>query len=178
VIRSQNERPSASAQRFHGLVRHGGVIEAVARPAVVLEDVYRRLRPPLLRLANLLTGSEQVAEDVVQDAFIGFARNAEHVDNPDGYLRSSVVNLCRSVHRRAARERGRPHGRITVVNDPELDETWAALRSLPPRQRAALVLRFYEDLPFDEIADLLGCRPGTARSLTTRGLARLKEVLS
>ena len=142
-----------------------------------VEDTYRRLRPPLLRLANLLTGSEAVAEDVVQDAFVGYARNAAGVDNPDGYLRTSVVNLARSTHRRAGRARRLRAERVTVTNIPELDETWAALRTLPERQRAALVLRFYEDLPFEEIGELLGCPATTARSLTHRGLARLKETL-
>lgn len=141
------------------------------------EDVYRRLRPPLVRLANLLTGSETAAEDVVQDAFIGYQRNVGHVANPDGYLRTSVVNLARTTHRRLARERGRRSDAVTVTHIPEYDETWAALRRLPYRQRAALVLRFYEDMSEAAIADALGCRPGTVKSLIHRGLARLKETM-
>ena len=147
-------------------------------PATELEGVYREQRPGLVRLANLLTGSEALAEDIVQDAFIGFARHADTVDNPHGYLRTSVVNLARTAHRRAARsERYRPDV-VTVTHQREIDETWTALRALPRRQRAVLVLRFYEDLPFDEIGRLLGCPAATARSLAHRGLARLKEVLA
>jgi DNA-directed RNA polymerase specialized sigma24 family protein len=59
----------------------------------------------------------------------------------------------------------------------ELDETWAALWQLPSRQRAALVLRFYEDLTVPQVATALHCRLGTAKSLISRGLAALKEVL-
>jgi RNA polymerase sigma factor (sigma-70 family) len=155
--------------------RHGGVIDATETGDVAA--VYRRLRPALLRLANLLTGSEAAAEDVVQDAFIGYARHAERVENPDGYLRTSVVNLSRSAARRSGRGRRLTPDRVTVTNIPEIDETWSALRRLPERQRAAIVLRFYEDLPFDEIGRLLGCPAATARSLTHRGLAALKETL-
>ncbi|MEA2686585.1 MAG: hypothetical protein QOE93_1780 [Actinomycetota bacterium] len=147
-------------------------------PVTELEGVYRELRPGLMRLANLLTGSEALAEDIVQDAFIGFARHAQTVDNPPGYLRTSVVNLARTAHRRAGRaERYRPDV-VTVTHQGEIDETWTALRALPHRQRAVLVLRFYEDLPFEEIGRLLDCPATTARSLAHRGLARLKEVLT
>ena len=60
---------------------------------------------------------------------------------------------------------------------PEFDETWAALDRIPARRRAALVLRYYEDLPVRGVAAALGCRPGTAKSLIHRGLQSLKEVL-
>ena len=162
-------------QHSRAVRRHGGVID-VTEPGDVAA-VYRRLRPPLLRLANLLTGSEAVAEDVVQDAFVGYARHAERVENPDGYLRTSVVNLARSAGRRTGRARRLTPDRVTTTHIPEVDETWAALRGLPERQRAAIVLRFYEDLPFDDIGALLGCPAATARSLTHRGLAALKETL-
>jgi RNA polymerase sigma factor (sigma-70 family) len=151
-----------------------------ARP-VGFDDVYRRNREPLLRLARLLTASETVAEDVVHDAFVGLARHIDRVDNPDGYLRTSVVNLTRTVHRRNGRERDKRmrveasrHHEV-VTHQPELDETWDLLRRLPDRQRAALVLRFYEDLSEAEIARLLRCRPGTVKSLIHRGLARVRK---
>jgi len=146
-------------------------------PWTEVDAVYRRLRPDLLRLANLLTGSESTAEDVVHDAFLGFARHVATVDNPDGYLRTSVVNLSRTAHRRRGRVERLAPDRVTTTSIPEVDETWAALRRLPERQRAALVLRFYEDLPFDAVGELLGCPAATARSLAHRGLARLKETL-
>ena len=65
-----------------------------------------------------------------------------------------------------------------VTHQPELDETWDLLRRLPDRQRAAIVLRFYEDLSEAEIARLLRCRPGTVKSLIHRGLARVRSGMS
>jgi DNA-directed RNA polymerase specialized sigma24 family protein len=81
--------------------------------------------------------------------------------------------------RRSGRDRAKADrlGRSVAlsVGLPELDETWALLRALPERQRMAVVLRFYEDLPEAEIARLLGCRPGTVKSLIHRGLAKVRE---
>lgn len=168
------------SQHFAAPRRHSGVIEinrgASGLSEEDLEALYRRLRLPLVRLANLVVGSEDVAEDVVQEAFYGYSRNAAHVTNPDGYLRRAVVNGARSHHRRASRATQRNEV-VTVTGVAEMDETWGLLRRLPVRQRAALVLRYYEDLPFDEVARLMGCRPSTARSLARRGLARMKELL-
>jgi RNA polymerase sigma-70 factor (ECF subfamily) len=90
----------------------------------------------------------------------------------------AVVNRCRNHLRRASLERRlRPEPPLAVTG-PELDETWQQLRRLTPRRRAAIVLRFYADLRVDEVAEVLGCRPGTAASLIHRGLADLREVLS
>jgi len=144
-----------------------------------LEDLYRRCRPGLVRLAHLLTGSATAAEDVVHDAFIGFARTKSAVTDPAAYLRRSVVNLSTNVHRRTARER-RHLASVTevIVGPADVDETWQLVRQLPPRQRAVLVLRFYLDLSEAETARLLGCKPGTVKSSTARALAKLKEKMS
>jgi len=144
-----------------------------------LENVYRRWRPGLVRLAHLLTGSASVAEDIVHDAFIGYARAKDPVADPGAYLRRSVVNLSTNVHRRSARER-RHLATVTeaIVEPGEIDETWQLVRGLPPRQRAVLVLRFYLDLSEAETARVLGCRPGTVKSSTARALAKLKEKMS
>jgi RNA polymerase sigma factor (sigma-70 family) len=83
-----------------------------------------------------------------------------HVVRHDGVVRK---------HARAERE--------PVSLPPELDEMWDALATLSERQRVALVCRFYEDLPISEIAEVLGCRPGTVKSLIHRGLASLREVI-
>jgi RNA polymerase sigma factor (sigma-70 family) len=143
------------------------------------EEVYRRCRPGLVRLGHLLTGSAAVAEDVVHDAFVGYARAGSKVSDPAAYLRRSVVNLSMNVHRRSTRER-RHLDTLTesVVEPAEVDETWLLVRQLPPRQRAVLVLRFYLDLSEAETARVLGCRPGTVKSTTSRALAKLKETMS
>lgn len=144
-----------------------------------VEQAYRRLRPAMVRLAHLLTGSMELAEDTVHDAFIACGRHWSTLDNPDAYVRRAVANEAMSALRRARREREKTTRleRITAVTVglPELDETWDVLRQLPDRQRMALVLRFYEDLSEAEIARLLGCRPGTVKSLVHRGLAKVRK---
>lgn len=132
---------------------------------------------PMVRLAHLLTGSNAVAQEIVQDAFLEVHRRWRTLDNPRGYLRTCVVNRSRSHLRRRIRERDRAPEPPGPTHDPELDETWHALARLRPRQRAALVLRFYEDLTVAEVARTLGCAEGTAKSLIHRGLKQLKEVL-
>jgi RNA polymerase sigma-70 factor (sigma-E family) len=132
----------------------------------------------MVRLAHLLVGSNAVAEELVQDAFLEVHRRWSRIDNPGAYLRTSVVNRCRMHGRRRAVERRYVPDPLRVVTDPELDETWAALARLSPRRRAALVLRFYADMPEAEIAEALGCRPATVRSLVHRGLAQLREILA
>jgi RNA polymerase sigma-70 factor (sigma-E family) len=131
---------------------------------------------PMVRLAFLLTDSLETAEDLVQDVLVRTQRRWSSVDEPAAYVRRAVVNACRSHHRRRRRERAQ------VLQQPqpsvlEADELFDVLAQLPPRMRAALVLRFYQDLPENEIAELLGCQPGTVRSLVHRGLARLRMVI-
>lgn len=144
-----------------------------------MEEAYIRLRTPMVRLAHLLTGSVDMAEDVVHDAFVSCSRHWSTLDFVDAYVRRAVINQAYTALRRAGRERDKAarYGRATplTVGLPELDETWAVLRRLPNRQRMVLVLRFYEDLPEAEIAALVGCRPGTVKSLIHRGLAKVKK---
>jgi RNA polymerase sigma factor (sigma-70 family) len=144
-----------------------------------VEQAYRRLRPAMVRLAHLLTGSMEQAEDAVHDAFVACGRHWSRLDSPDAYVRRAVANQALSGLRRASRERDKTTrlARVTAVTVglPELDETWDVLRRLPDRQRMALVLRFYEDLPEAEIARLLRCRPGTVKSLIHRGLAKVRK---
>lgn len=87
------------------------------------------------------------------------------------------MNACRSYHRRRFLERRRNGAAVVGVHDLEADELSDALARLPYRQRAALVLRFYRDLPDDEISEVLGCRPATVRSLVFRGLEQLRRVI-
>ncbi len=143
-----------------------------------LGELFRSTWTDLVRLAAFLTGSLPAAEDLVQDTFLRFgARPAPLPDDPTRYLRTSVVNACRSYHRRRLVERRhRPALAHPGTDDP--DELWDVLDRLTHRQRTALVLRYYADLPEEEIAAVLRCRPSTVRSLVRRGLARLREELS
>jgi RNA polymerase sigma factor (sigma-70 family) len=143
-----------------------------------LDDLFRERWVPSVRLAMALTSDRGAAEEIVQDAFLAVAKRWTTVDNPGGYLRTSVVNGCHDHHRRLGVRRRVPPPPVEVVQQaPEYDELWSVLARLPERRRAALVLRYYEDLPIDEIARLLDCRPGTVSSLLHRGLADLEEVL-
>ena len=140
------------------------------------DDLYRREQPELVRLAVLLVGSPDVAADLVQDCFVRLHPRWDQVQDHRAYLRRSVVNACHSHHRRLRRSRriDLGPGEPVELGARELSD---ALAKLPHRQRAALVLRFYAGLPDADIADALGCRPGTVASLIHRGLAALREVI-
>jgi RNA polymerase sigma factor (sigma-70 family) len=140
------------------------------------EPVYTAAYRELLRVAYVLTGSGAVAEDVVHDVFCRVGPRIAQLDNPVAYLRVAVVNQCRSIHRRVARapRLGAPEAAL----DGRLVELQDALRGLNERQRTAIVLRYLCDLPDDEIADLIGCRVGTVRTLIHRGLAELRAVIT
>ena len=143
-----------------------------------LADLYRDQYRAMVRLAHLITGSNEVAEDLVQEAFVRLHRNWHRADRPAAYLRTAVVNRCRTWQRRRVLERRHEStAEPGLASPPEVDETLAALARLAPRRRAALVLRFYADLPEADIAEALGCRPGTVKSLISRGLADLKESI-
>ena len=138
---------------------------------------YRVERPAAVRLAALLT-QRVAAEDVVQDAFVGLYPRFDRLDNPAAYLRVAILNGCRQMHRRRAVELDRmPRLVAPGFDHPELPALADAVALLPYRQRAVLVLRYWLDLSEDDIAEALGCRPGTVKSLSSRALERLgKEV--
>jgi RNA polymerase sigma-70 factor (sigma-E family) len=149
-----------------------------------LAELYRRHAAEAIRLAYMLTGDRLLAEDLVQDAFVKLAGRLVHLRDPgafDSYLRRTVVNLTNSYFRRKRLERAylrRSTGeRPTLAEVPDTDrrdELWKDLQRLPARQRTAIVLRIYEDQSEQRVAEILGCRPGTVRSLVSRGLAELR----
>jgi RNA polymerase sigma-70 factor (sigma-E family) len=160
--------------------------EAVEGGRGTLAELYQAHADRARRLAYLLTGDRAVAEDLVQDAFIRLAGRLAHLRDPgafEAYLRRTVVNLSNSHfrHRRVERahldrQGGDPDAGVEPVAAFEArDALWAALGSLSDRQRAAIVLRYYEDLPDARIAEILGCRVGTVKSLVSRGLEALRE---
>ena len=143
------------------------------------ELLYRAHFSALMRVAFVLTGSNEVAEDVVHDVFLRCAGRLGDVDNPAAYLRVSVVNACRSHQRHMAVSR-RVEKRAELAGEDrgsELVELHDALAVLSLRRRAAVVLRYLCDLDDSEVAEVLGCRPATVRSLLRRGLAQLKEAM-
>jgi DNA-directed RNA polymerase specialized sigma24 family protein len=142
-----------------------------------LGDLFRSRWSELVRLATFLTGSLAVAEDLVQDTFVRLGSRPTAPDDPERYLRTSVVNACRSYHRRRFLERRHQSGPVPQGADGP-SELWDVLARLSPRQRSAVVLRYYLDLPEVDIAASLRCRPSTVRSLIRRALAKLREELS
>jgi RNA polymerase sigma factor (sigma-70 family) len=141
-----------------------------------LVAVYREHFASLVRMAYLVSGRADRAEELVQDAFVRTHRAGSRVRDPLPYVRSAVVNGCRSMGRRQKLERDRR----PAPPDPvllEADELWDALATLTDRQRAAVVLRFYVDLPDAEIAAALGCREATVRTSVFRALAKLRKEI-
>jgi RNA polymerase sigma-70 factor (sigma-E family) len=142
----------------------------------------------LLRTAYLLTGNGDAAEELVQDTLVRLYPKWDRVaaaEVPVAYVRRALTNGYINQRRRASSrdqryadvpDRGDP--RDAVAEFADRDEMWTILHGLPDRQRAALVLRFYEGLPDEQIAAALGCRLGTVRSLVSRGLAALRVQLS
>jgi len=145
----------------------------------------------MIRLAHIMLGDAASAEDVVQEAFCGLYRRWSTLADTGSavaYVRSSVLNGCRSVLRRRSRTRGRadvqqaepPPGisaEAAAITIEERQRVLRALRRLPPRQREALVLRFYLDLSAEESAATMGIGPGSVRSAINRGLTSLGRML-
>lgn len=144
-----------------------------------LEEAYREHRVALLRLAYLVGGSRELAEDVVQTAFATAQPRWDQVEDPLPYLKRAVVNQVKDAQRRWYRsQRHREHHATPQsVLPPEVDETWQLIASLPLHQRAAVVLHYYEDLPLTEVAEILGRPASTVRSDHRRALDRLRKAL-
>lgn len=150
-------------------------------------EVYAVHRDKAVRLAYLLVSDPQAAEDVAAEAFakVYKAWRKGGIDNLPAYLRRAVVNEANSGLRRRYRDRaearrvtGDDRGQRDVQDQAaDRDEVWQALQRLPERQRAAVVLRYYEDLSEAATAQALGITEGTVKSLTSRGLDRLQREL-
>lgn len=147
------------------------------------EDFVRVRGPALLRFAAVLCGDRGTGEDVVQEVLARVLRRWPAItamDAPDGYIRRMIVNEYLSWRRKWARLIPSPAlvddrpGTDFADRHAERDALSRRLDTLPPRQRAVLVLRYYEDLPDNAIAAVLGCPVGTVRSHASRALAALR----
>jgi len=154
-----------------------------------MAEFYTRYVPAGIRLAYLLTGDPHQAEDLAHEAFIRCVGRFQHLRAHtafDAYLRRAIVNLHTSSvrHRIVEREWLRREGpRVARETASQADvggrtDLWNALTTLPPRQRAALVLRYYEDLSERDTADVLGCSLAAVKSLVARGSEALRAHLS
>jgi RNA polymerase sigma-70 factor (sigma-E family) len=150
------------------------------------EEFVRARSGSLLRTAMLLVGDRDQAQDLLQLALWRTHRRwGQASEHPDAYVRKVLVNLAHDRRRQARRRVAEsalddatplsvPDQAAAVV---ERDALVAALRLLPTRQRATLVLRFWDGLSVEETATILGCAPGTVKSNTSKGLAGLRAIL-
>ncbi|HEX2031898.1 MAG TPA: sigma factor-like helix-turn-helix DNA-binding protein [Actinomycetota bacterium] len=145
-----------------------------------VDELYVRHVPMVGAMAFLLTGSRREAEDLVHEAFLRLVGRFEHVRRPHAFassLRGETVRLhlspLRTLRPQTRRAAGGSASANDVPGDPTAMDLWEALRALPRRQRAALVLRFHQDLSPAGTADLLRCSVATARSLAFRGIRAL-----
>jgi RNA polymerase sigma-70 factor (sigma-E family) len=155
-------------------------------PAPDFAQFYAATWPRLLRTTYAVAGDRQRAEDALQTAFAqAYASwgRVSRAQDPLAYVRKMAVNAALAQHRRAFTRRecgGEPPERAVPPADDAVlarDEVWLAVRALPPRQRAIVVLRYYEDLSERQIADVLRCRPGTVKSQAAAALASLRARL-
>ena len=168
----------------------GAVVPVPVAPAPVdVHALYTAHWRYLVRLAVLLVDDVASAEDVVQDAFVALHRKSGDLRDPEaalGYLRTTVLNLSRSVLRR--RQVVRKHLRVAepeatapadhdVLLRDEHRAALAAVRRLPRHQREVLILRYWSGLSEREIAQTLGISPGSVKSAASRGLAALQKAL-
>jgi RNA polymerase sigma-70 factor (sigma-E family) len=168
------------------------VVDVRARPetgggSAGLAELYVAHAQGAMRLAYMLTGHRELAEDLVQDAFVKLAGRFVHLRRPeafDAYLRRMIVNEFLSHLRRRKlerahleRERSEVLRPMTPADPGERDEMWQALLQLPERQRAALVLRYYEDLSEQDAAAVLRCSRPALKSLVARGMETLRGLM-
>jgi RNA polymerase sigma-70 factor (sigma-E family) len=150
--------------------------------AGALREAFQEHYLPLLRLATLLSQESHTAEDLVQEAFVRAAARLAALSPEDvrPYLRRAVVNLWKNTQRHAAQSARRTWqlDEPSVDADPVDRELMRGLLlGLAPRQRACLVLRYYEDLTGPQIAEVLGCSEGTVKSQTSKALKRLRKEI-
>jgi RNA polymerase sigma factor (sigma-70 family) len=174
--------------KLAGRVERLDFVQTVAplavRSEVLLERLYRAHAPAALRFALMLTGERELSEDLVQEAFVRVAAKLDTLREPDAfgaYLTRAVANLAKSHFRHqqvVARHERSIDIRSLVVHPADVvasDALLVALRRLPMRQRAAIVLRYYDDSSHEHIARVLDIPLGTVKSLLSRGLAKLRE---
>ncbi len=135
--------------------------------------------PWAFKMAAFLTQNAAAGEEIAQEVLAAVYRGWGTIDQPEAYLRTSLVNASRNWQRRDRIQRTK----LPLVADQErvdfaADHLADAIATLPYRQRAVLVLRYHFDLSEREIAETLGCRPGTVKSLASRALARLRKEIA
>jgi RNA polymerase sigma-70 factor (sigma-E family) len=176
---SRDDLGAGAAVELHGPARAGAEAAVTA--------LYQASALSLIRLAYVMLDDLPSAEDVVQEAFYGLYRRWDRLNDQESamyYVRTSVLNGCRSVRRRrAVRRRGLADeppavsAETVVLSGEEREEVIRAVRGLPHRQREALALRYYSELSDEQIARVMGIGPSTVRSTMHRALEALGRAL-
>lgn len=177
-----------------GFERHSPVVTQEDRTSRMLTssaypplaELYELHVGRMVGLARLLTGDAAAAEDIAHDAFIKAASKMGTLRDPerlDTYLQRTVVNLCHSRGRRRALEtawlrRARPAADVAPQAPEIRDEVWKAVLALPDRQRAAVVLRFYEDQSEERVGQILNCSTKAVNALVDRAKQTLRDTLA
>lgn len=155
----------------------------MVEPATSFDDFVVASGPGLLRFGYLLVNGGDLAQDLVQDALVKMYRrwsSVGTVERPDAYVRRIMVNDLTSWHRRLSNRETPSESFESVTSDgtdaiAQRDAVWRTLARLPSRQRAVLVLRYYEEYSDEEIGDVLSCAASTVRSLASRAFASLRS---
>jgi RNA polymerase sigma-70 factor (sigma-E family) len=160
------------------------VVPLDVRAEQLLDGLYRTHAPGAVRFALMLTGDRALAEDLVQEAFVRVSAKLHTLRDPSAfgaYLTRAVANLAKSHfrHNRVVARHERAVDEETLVVDAvditTSDVLMTALRRLPVQQRAVIVLRYYNQLSLEEIAEVLDCPVGTVKSQMSRGLAKMRK---
>jgi RNA polymerase sigma-70 factor (sigma-E family) len=151
---------------------------------MTFEEFARARLPAVLAFATVLAGQRATAEDLAQEVLIKAYARWDHIgqlDRPDMYVRKMILNEFLSWRRRSWRLVPAGDAELSAASEPdhaagyaEHEAMLAEIARLPGRQRAVLVLRYYEDRSDAEIAELLGCAPGSVRAYASRALAALR----
>ena len=159
-----------------------GIVRTVVEDRTDLEDLYVRHMPGAVRVAALITGDADLAQDIAQDAFLRSVGRFRHLRQPEAfeaYLRRAVVNACTSHFRRRKVEAAYLRGQV-AVRRATTSRTTPARRA--PRLRrpageagAAVVLRYYADLSEQQAGETLGCSAAAVRSMVARAMETLRE---
>jgi len=143
-----------------------------------LVSVFQEQYPRLVRTATMIVGSQAIAEELVQDAFMKLRSSYTEIDNPPAFLHTVVTRHCYDYHRhQRVVERHLTQVTSTFVLPPELDEMWNHLQRLSPDLRTTLVLRYYDDLSVERISEIMDCPSGTTKSRINRGLKQLRQEI-
>ena len=157
--------------------RTGGVVieSGVEEGSIAFENFYRQQFSGMARLGVVMTGNPSLGEDLAQEAFVRVQPRFTQLDAPLAYTRKVLINLCKRPSNRNWTAASAGEHPAVERDETATVELLDAVDRLPHRQRAVIVLRYYEDLSEAEIAQVLDCRPGTVKSLSSRALTRLRK---